>query len=408
MDNKLSPNQIFMKTIKYTIMRVLMPVIAVVISLVLLKVVTVFGLEKIEDDRIKLVFLAVWFVISILVYILIDTFFAYKFHAGQMAIITDAVSVNMIPDDMNDLAKDSLAYRFPSGNEFHTYKKLVKGSIQQLQMQLNTFAENRLRIPILGQLIRLCQRFVGHALSFTFDFVLCYTFWRDGKTLYTSAADGVAVYWDSWKRTMNNVLMLASFILVGLGIGFLFIGVIVAVVVSPASGPLAGALAGVLVAYFICKAIKTVIDTNLTIKSLGAYFEEAQYADYNSEEYENMCRYSKKYTKLYQKAINEQFAPMADFNDAYVDDFTQSSPLYDYVPEPAGNYDYSDTGYDYGNDYGNDYSNDYGNGYGAQPSGFDDEFSNSFANQDAFADPAYGNEYGDNGGYGNNDGYGNY
>ena len=136
MDNKLSPNQIFMKTIKYTIMRVLMPVIAVVISLVLLKVVTVFGLEKIEDDRIKLVFLAVWFVISILVYILIDTFFAYKFHAGQMAIITDAVSVNMIPDDMNDLAKDSLAYRFPSGNEFHTYKKLVKGSIQQLQMQL--------------------------------------------------------------------------------------------------------------------------------------------------------------------------------------------------------------------------------------------------------------------------------
>ena len=294
-----------MKTIKYVILRMAIPIVSAIASMVILKVFT-----SMSGGKTKIWLTLIWLVLSLGINFAIEFFVGYKFRAGQMAIITDAVSVNMIPDDMDKLAKEFVSERFPSCNEFLSYKLLVKGSIQQLQMQLNTFMENRLRVPVLGHLIRFAQFLIGHALSFTFDLVLCYTFWRDGKTLFTSAADGVAVYWDSWKRMMSNVLILAVFIIVGVATFFAFIGVIIAVVFSPASGPLAGGLAGIVCGYFFTQAAKTVLDTNLAIRSLDAFFEEAQYADYNAEEYENMCKYSKKYAKLYKKAVDESFAPV--------------------------------------------------------------------------------------------------
>ncbi len=306
--DKLSSNQIFTKTIKYVGLRMAVPIASAIVSVIVLKIIT--GIVSGGEGKfMNWLATLIWLVISLAVYAGINFFVGYRFHAGHMAIITDAVSVNMIPDDMGALAKESTTYRFPSGNEYLSYRMAVKGSIQQLQMQLNTFAENRLRVPVLGQLIRFCQWVIGHALSFTYDLVLCYTFWRDGKTLYTSAADGIAVYWDSWKRVFNNVMWLAILIICGMGLGFGLVFVIFATMLSTASGPLAGGLAGALVGYFVCKAAKIVLDTNLTLKTLDAYFEEAQYADYNEEEYQNMCQYSKKYAKLYQKAINEAFAP---------------------------------------------------------------------------------------------------
>lgn len=309
------------KTFKYAAVRFAIPIAAAIISLISLSILTKLMLNG-ESKIAHYIGILIWFLISVAAYVGLEFLVGYKFHAGQMAIITDAVSVNMIPADMDALAKESTEYRFPSGNEYLSYRNAVRGSIQQLQMQLNTFAENRLRVPVVGQLIRFCQFVIGHALSFVFDLILCYTFWRDGKGLYTSAADGIAVYWDSWRRMMRSVMILAIMVIAGMATGFAFIFVIVAVSCSPASGPLAGALAGIVVGFLVCKSAKTILDTFLTIRTLDAFFEEAQYADYNAEEYENMCRYSKKYDKLYRKAVNEAFAP---------------------APEPAGGY---------GNDYG--------------------------------------------------------
>ena len=309
--DKLSPNQIFSKTIKYVVLRMAVPLVTAIISFIALKITTAIVTGDDGSGKMGIISTLIWLLITAAVYVGINLMVGYKFRAGHMAVITDAVSVNMIPADMSALAKESTDYRFPSGNEYFSYRNAVMRSIQQLQMQLNTFAENRLRVPVLGQLIRFAQFVIGHALSFTFDLVLCYTFWRDGKTLYTSAADGVAVYWDSWKRIANNVLFMAIYIIVGMALGFSLIFVLIAASVAPASGSLAGALAGIVIGYLVCTAAKVIVDTNLTIKILDAYFEEAQYADYNAEEYENMCRYSKAYDKLYHKALNEAFQPAA-------------------------------------------------------------------------------------------------
>ena len=401
--DKLSTTQIFNKTFKYVVLRMAIPIVSAVLSVVAIKVIT--GIVAGDaGNKMGPISTLIWFVITFGIYFGLNFFLGFKFRSGQMAVITDAVSVNMIPDDIGKLAKESTEYRFPSGNEYFAYRVAVMRSIRQLQMELNTFAENKLRVPVLGGLIRFCQFVIGHALSFTYDLVLCYTFWRDGKTLFASAADGIAVYWDCWKRISANVMFLAIELIVGYGVGTAFVGVIFATILSPTSGPLAGGLCGLSVGYFVATAVKVVIDTNLTLKTLNAFFEEGQYADYNSEEYENMCRYSKAYSKLYQKALNEAFAvPDGGYGNDYVDDFTSNYNPQDYADDPGS----------YGSDFIDDYNNGYGNdqGYANDYNDYSDDFVNDYGN-DGYGNDGYGNDgYGydnggaDNGGYGND--YGN-
>ncbi len=297
---KLSPEKIFNKTFSYVFLKMLMPLGSLVVSLITMKIIS-----GIAGGEVGIVGTAIWLVITIAFAFGLNFFLGYKFKASHMAVVTDAVSVGMIPDDMNAMAKESVEYRFPSCNEFLAYSNLVKPAINQLQKNLNTFDERRMRVPVLGQLLKLCQVFVGMALSFTFDLVLGYTFWRDGKPLYTSAADGVAIYYNSWRRITENVMFLALEIIVSMVVVFVFIFAIMAAMLAPSYGPVAGGFLGAGVAYFFCSTVKVFIDSRLSIRLMTSFFEEAQYAEITPDDYAYICRASSKYNKLFQKAQNE-------------------------------------------------------------------------------------------------------
>ncbi len=297
---KLSPEEIFNKTIGYVFLKLLIPAAAAVVSLIAMKIISAAA-----GGEVGIVGTAIWLVITVGVAFGADFFVGYKFRAGHMAVVTDAVSVGMVPDDAKAMAKESLEFRFPTCNDYFAYKLAVTGAIGQLQKNLNTFAERKRGVPVLGQLISLCQVFVGMALSFTYDLVLGYTFWRDGKPLYTSASDGVAIYYNCWKRITSNVMFLALEIIVTMFVVFLFVFAIVAAVFAPTYGPIAGGLLGAAVAYFVCSIVKSVIDSGLAIRLMTSFFEEAQYAEITTDDYALTCRASSKYQKLFNKAQRE-------------------------------------------------------------------------------------------------------
>lgn len=302
--DKLSSERIFSKTFKYVFFKMLMPLSALVVSLIVLKIAS-----AIAGGEMGIISTLIWLVITVGVGFGVQFFVGYKFRAYQAAVVTDAVSVGVIPEDMNAMAKESLEYRFPTCNDYFLYSRAVKGAIGQLQKDLNTYAENKKDTPVLGQLISISQIFIGMALSFTYDLILGYTFWRDGKGLYESAADGVAIYYNCWKRITNGVMFLALEVIVGMFVTFLFTGAIGAAVLAPTCGPLAGGLAGAAVGYFICSAAKAFVDSNLMIRTMTPFFEEAQYAEITEEEYGIIYKSSSKYAKLYQKGqveINNQ------------------------------------------------------------------------------------------------------
>jgi len=301
--DKLSSEKIFSKTFKYVFFKMLMPLASLVVSLIAIKIIS-----AISGGEVGKIGTLIWAVITVGFAFGIQFFWGYKFRASHAAVVTDAVSVGMIPEDMNAMAKESVEYRFPTCNEYFLYSRMVKKAIGQLQKDLNTYAENKKETPVLGQLISLSQIIIGFALSFTYDLILGYTFWRDGKPLYTSAADGVAIYYNCWKRITRGVMFLAIEIIVGMTVTFVFFGAIGAAVLAPTYGPLAGGLAGAALGYFICSAAKAFVDSNLMIKTMTPFFEEAQYAEITEEEYGTIYRSSANYAKLYQKAQSEAAA----------------------------------------------------------------------------------------------------
>ena len=312
--DKLSPDKIFTKTFKYVFFKMLMPIASLVVSLISLKIIS-----AIYKGEVGIIGTLIWLVITIGFGFGINFFWGYKFRASHVAVVTDAVSVGVLPEDMNAMAKEAVEYRFPTCNDYLAYKVAVKSAIMQLQKDLNTFAfaERKKSVPVLGQLISFAQIIVGFALSFTYDLILGYTFWRDGKPLYNSAADGLAIYYNCWKRIAQNVLFLALEIVVGMTVGFVFVGAIGAAVLAPTYGPLAGGLAGAAVGFFLCKTAKIFIDSNLMIRTMFPFFEEAQYADITEEEYGSIYRSSPKYAKIYQKSQSELQRSSQESNQIY-------------------------------------------------------------------------------------------
>ena len=298
--DKLSSENIFTKTFKYVFFKMLMPLAALAVSLIILKIISLA-----VGGEVNFIATLIWAVVTVGLGFGVQFFVGYKFKAYHAAVVTDAVSVGVIPDDMDAMAKESLEYRFPTCNDYFLYSRAVKSAMGQIQKDLNTYAENKTSVPVLGQLISLSKIFVGLALGFTYDLILGYTFWRDGKTLYTSAADGVAIFHNCWKRIATGVLFVALYIIVGMSVAFLFMGAIGAAMLAPTYGPLAGGLAGAAIGYFVCSAAKAFIDSRLMITIMTPFFEEAQYAEITEEEYGTLYKNYTKYAKLYQKGQSE-------------------------------------------------------------------------------------------------------
>ena len=311
---KLSHEQIYSKTMIFTILKAAMPVAQLIASLVAMKIIVSIG-----GGTLNIVGMLIWLVITIVIAFLIDFFVGYKFRAGHVAVVTDAVSVGMFADDMRGMANEMVQFRFPTCNDYLAYRLNVMSALNQLQKKVNTFAERKMSTPVLGQLISLAQVFIGMALSFTYDLILAYTFWRDGKPLYTSAADAAAIYYYSWKRIVDNVLYLAIMIIAVMVITFIGVFAFTAPLFTNSFGGsvLAGGCSSIACGVFVCRTVKVFFESTYMIRSMIPFFDEAKYAEITDEEYGIVCRESNNFRKLYAKAASEpKEAPVAVPSDA--------------------------------------------------------------------------------------------
>ena len=285
--DKLSPDRIFNKTFNYVLLKVLIPVGTFIISLIAMSIIV-----SVSGDTLGIIGAIIWLVITVVATIAIKYFLGYIVKAGHVAVVTDAVTVGIVPDEMFKIAKEIVQERFPSCNEYFAFNNEINGAVGQLQKTLNTFGERYMDKPVISHILKFFKILVGLALSFVGDCCLGYTFWRDGKPLYTSITDGMAIYHLCWKRIVEHALFLAVEIIVSMVLIFVLIFCLFAVVYTGVFGGsvLAGALVAAAMGYFAASAVKAVVDSNLMIKTMVPYLEEAQYAEITEEDYETFRR----------------------------------------------------------------------------------------------------------------------
>lgn len=298
---KLSSGQIFNKTFIFVLLKILLSAASFLASIIVLSIIA-----AITDNA--LIEAAVWLVLTVGITFAINYFVGYYVKAGHVAAVTDAASVGLVPDDVLKVSINTVKERFPTCNDYFLYRKSLNGSINQLQKTLNVFAARYRHIIVVGSLISLLQTFVGTALNFMIDCCMGYTFWKDGKGLYTSASDAAVIYNLSWKRLFDKALMLAVQIIVAMVLVFLVIFCIFVPLFTSVynSDIMAGALGAVSLGFFTVSAIKNgIIDSDLMIKTMSAYFDEAKYIELAADDYAQACKASPKYQALYNKAQSE-------------------------------------------------------------------------------------------------------
>lgn len=302
---RLTPSQIFSKTMIFNILKSAVYIVCFVVSLITLTIIS--SIRTSAEGKMGIISVLIWLVISVGVTFLADFFIGYKIKAGHAAIVIDMISVGMEPSNMWQDSQELVTERFSNCNDYLKYKLAVYGTICQIQKKLNVYGIKFRDIPVLSHLIKFSQIFVGFALSFVYYCCLGYTFWRDGKGLYSSASDGVAIYEHSWKTMMPNALMLACEILLGgVLIVFLVFAFTVTIFTSKLNGDVVAGLMGSLaLASALCMIAKGFFDSYLMINTMFEFYAEGQYAEFSDNEYTVLSSEYPKYKNLFAKAQSE-------------------------------------------------------------------------------------------------------
>ncbi len=165
-------------------------------------------------------------------------------------------------------------------------------------------------IPGMNAIVSIGKMFIGIALGYIDECCLGYTFLKKEQGAFKSAADGVVIYAQNWKKLLKDaakttaivviliiVITLVSFILFFIISRMLFSNSIFK--------PLADIVA-FLLACCVALAIKSAfIDSYMLVKMMVSYMQEAPTTVITFDLYGKLCGLSAKFKELFNKGQQE-------------------------------------------------------------------------------------------------------
>lgn len=313
----MKPSEVYAKTMPFVWAKLLLGLATVIISILIFAVLT--GITLLLKAEAAFFFvLVIWLGATALVNFFLNHYLGYLIKAGHVAVITEAVTTGRIPANQVAYGKQIVKERFATSNIYFMVDKLVSGAVRQLQNVLEKAGNAMSFVPGMGAIVGIGKMFIGIALGYIDECCLGYTFLKKNQSAYKSAADGVVVYAQNWKKLLKDaakttltvvVLMIlitiAAFVLFGLLFRLLHWNLFVAF----------------LLACFVSVAIKAAfIDSYMMVKMMVSYMEVAPSTVITFDLYSKLCGLSGKFKQLFKKAEQEG---------------TMTPPNYEVTAQPA-------------------------------------------------------------------------
>lgn len=298
----MNATKIYMKTLKFVWMKLGLGLVTVLASALLLAICA--GLGMLFKSGGVLIFLFfVWLFGTGLIQKIIMHYFGYLVKAGHVAIVAKAVSTGSIPDNQFKAAKQMVTERFATSNVYFVVDKLVGGAVKQLQNGLDKVDNVLGNIPGISAIVAFAKIFTGIALGYVDECCLGYTFCNPDQKVFKSAADGVVIYFQNWKKLLKDaaimtVVVIGTVLLSTLLVFGVFGGVFAAL---NWNGFIAFALS-ILVAMVIKSAF---IDSYMMVKMMVSYLEVAPSTQITFDLYDKLCKLSGKFKELFNKDASE-------------------------------------------------------------------------------------------------------
>jgi hypothetical protein len=228
----------------------------------------------------------------------------YLVKAGHIAVVAEALTTGRVPDDQVAYGKKMVSDRFATSNIFFVVDKLVAGAVKQLQGYLQKAGNAFSFIPGMDSMVKVGKIFIEISLGYIDECCLGYTFYMREQGAFKSAADGVVIYAQNWKKLMGDAakttLMVVAFMIAVTLIVFAILGLLLTRLIG-----LPGYVS-FLIACVIAFAIKfAFIDSYILVKMMVSYFEVVPSTAISFDLYGKLSAVSAKFKELYEKGRKE-------------------------------------------------------------------------------------------------------
>ena len=231
-------------------------------------------------------------------------YMGYLVKAGHIAVIVETMTTGAVPSNQVEYGKRKVEERFATSHVYFAADKLVSGAVKQIQGVIDK-AENVLDfIPGIQTAAGIAKLFVDISLGYIDECCLGYTFYHKDQNVFKSAADGVVIYAQNWKKLIGSAVKTTAAV-IGLMIGMLFVVFIVIGGIFKlfgGSGTIAFCLS-LLIAWVVKFAF---IDSWILVKMMVSYMEVAPSTEITFDLYDKFCDLSGRFKELFQKGQKVQ------------------------------------------------------------------------------------------------------
>lgn len=301
---ELKASDVYFKTMKFVWLKLALG--AAVILFALLSLAICLGIGSLGSGEGMLIVFWIWLVLVCIVSAVVNHYFGYMIKAGHVAMVATAVTTGQLPQNQFEAAKNMVKERFATANVYFVVDRLVSGAVSQLQRGLQKIDNLLGGIPGVSAIIAFAQMFVQIALGYVDECCLGYTFLHREQSAYKSAADGVVIYFQNWKKLLKDAAI-TTLIVIGVSLlawllpFLLFLGILSVVGLQHAW------IFALIIGVMFSVAIKSAfIDSYMMVKMMVSYMEVAPSTQITFDLYDKLCKLSGKFKQLFNKG--QQYA----------------------------------------------------------------------------------------------------
>lgn len=302
----MNSSQIYRKTMPFVRAKLMLALVTVAVSAVLFAILMGLG-WLFNSDGLTVIMFIIWVSAVGAVRFALMHYLGYLVKVGHVAVIIEAITTGQIPDNQVEFGKKKVTERFVTSNIYFAVDMLVSGAVKQIQRVVEKAGNALDFIPGIGAVVGLTKFFIDIFLGYIDECCLGYTFYKKEQGAFKSAADGVVIYAQNWKKIIKDafktmVLAVVAFIVLVL-ITFVALGLLFRIL------HWSGFVAFV-IACFIAWAIKfSFIDSYILVKMMSSYMEVAPTTEITIDLYSKLSNMSTKFKELLDKGQEEQPSP---------------------------------------------------------------------------------------------------
>ena len=156
--------------------------------------------------------------IGLLIFFLIVHFVGYLYQAGQIAMMTRAITENALPKDVVASGKQAVKERFATVAAYYAISGAIKGIFAEITKGINSLSKlGGSAGEGVGDTI---SGLISIAVSYLCDCCLGWVFLRKDEGAFRGTCEGAVLFFRNWKTLLKNMgrvigMGIASFLVIG-------------------------------------------------------------------------------------------------------------------------------------------------------------------------------------------------